>query len=122
MQRAQEIAAFIRSSFRSIWSLELLLHLKERPWESFTKEQLVSELRASNAIVADSAASLIAAGLLLEEDDGRIRYSPATEALAGLVGDTEVLYRMKPDAVRRVIVVGTDNLAAFAEAFRLRKD
>jgi hypothetical protein len=98
------------------------MYLKQRPWESFGQDQLVSELRASNAIVSTSAASLVAAGLILEEDDGRLRYSPASDDLAQLVADTEELYRMKPDAVRRVIVVGADNLAAFAEAFRLRRD
>ena len=122
MQRAQEIASFIRGSFRSIWALELLLHLKKQSWESFTQEHLVRDLRASNAVVNDSVASLIAAGLVLEEDGERVRYSPVSEDLSRLVADTEGLYRVKPDAVRRVIVVGPDNLAAFAEAFRLRRD
>jgi hypothetical protein len=120
--RTEEIANFIRSSFRSIWSLELLLFLKEQPWQAFAAEELVSQLRASNAIVSSSVASLLAAGLIVEESGGAVRYSPASEDLGRLVGDTEALYRVQPDAVRRVIVIGTDNLAAFAEAFRLRKD
>jgi hypothetical protein len=122
VSRTEEIANFIRSSFRSIWSLELLLFLKQQPWEAFAPEELVSQLRASNAIVSSSVTALVAAGLVVEEADGAVRYSPASEDLGRLVADTESLYRLQPDAVRRVIVIGTDNLAAFAEAFRLRKD
>jgi len=122
LQRGQEIASFIRSSFRSIWSLELLLYLKEHSWRSYTREDLVREMRGSNAIVEESVSSLLAAGLILEEDDGRLRYSPCSEDLSRLVAETEKFYRVKPDAVRRVIVVGTDNLTAFADAFRIRKD
>ena len=122
MRRVEEIANFIRGSFRSIWSLELLLYLKENSWQSFSHEQLVSHLRASDAIVSTSTASLLAAGLIVEDEAGTVRYSPASEELASLLDDTEALYRTRPDAVRRVIIVGAGNLAAFADAFKLRKD
>lgn len=122
MRRAEELATFVRSSFNSIWSLELLLHLKAEPWASRTGEQLVAELRASEAIVTSSVSSLCAAGLIVREEGETYRYSPATADLSSLVDQTEALYRKKPDAVRRVIVVGIDNLSAFADAFRLRKE
>lgn len=122
MRRAEELATFVRSSFTSIWSLELLLHLKAEPWASRTGEQLVAELRASEAIVTSSVSSLCAAGLIVREEGETYRYSPATADLSSLVDQTEALYRKKPDAVRRVIVVGIDNLSAFADAFRLRKE
>lgn len=122
MRRIEELATFIRSSFTSIWSLELLLHLKAEPWAARTREQLVAELRASESVVTNSISSLYAAGLVVQEEGEAYRYSPASPDLNSLVDEIEAIYRTKPDAVRRVIVVGTDNLAAFADAFRLRKD
>jgi hypothetical protein len=122
VRRIDEIATFIRSSFTSIWSLELLLHLKAQPWASPTRQQLVTDLRASDVIVDSSINSLLAAGLIVQDEPETCRYSPASQDLGALVDDTEMLYRKQPDAVRRVIVVGTGNLAAFADAFRLRRD
>lgn len=122
MRRIDEIADFLRGSFVSIWSLELLLHLKVEPWSAKTREQLVVDLRASDSVVSASVASLLAAGLIVDDEGEKYRYSPASQDLAMLVDDTEILYRKQPDAVRRVIVVGKGDLAAFADAFRLRKD
>lgn len=122
MRRIDEIADFIRSSFTSIWSLELLLHLKAEAWVAKTPEQLIGDLRASDAVVSASVTSLLAAGLIVEEEGPSYRYAPASEDLAALVEDTDAIYRKQPDAVRRVIVVGKGNLAAFADAFRLRKE
>ena len=122
MPRIEDIASFIRSSFRSIWALEVLLHVRRRAADPVSKEQLLLELRASEAIIASSVTDLVAAGLVLVEEDGRIRYAPTSDETATIVGDIEALYRSRPDAVRRVIVMGTGNLAAFADAFRLRRD
>lgn len=120
--RNQQIVEFIRSSFPSIWSLELLLHLQQSPWLTPSKEELISELRASDAIVSTSISSLLAAGLIVEERDQAYRYAPATDDLAQLMQDTAELYRKQPNVVRRVIVMGSGNLAAFADAFKFRKD
>jgi hypothetical protein len=120
VRRIDEIADFIRSSFISIWSLELLLHLKAQPWASKTQEELTDDLRASVSVVSSSALSLLAAGLIVVDEGKKYRYSPASEDLAALLDDIEAIYRKQPDAVRRVIVVGKGNLAAFADAFRLR--
>ena len=122
MRRIDEIANFIRSSFTSIWSLELLLHLKTESWVAKTREQLIGDLRASDAVVSASVGSLLAAGLIVEEEGHAYRYAPASEELAALVEDIDAIYRKQPDAVRRVIVVGKGNLAAFADAFRLIND
>lgn len=122
MRRVEEIADFIRSSFTSIWSLEVLLHLRSQSWASKSREELIADLRASDAVISASVTSLLAAGLIVTEDPQSYRYSPATGDLATLVNDTAALYAKQPDAVRRVIVVGKGNLAHFADAFRLRKD
>ncbi|QPQ55050.1 helix-turn-helix transcriptional regulator [Allosphingosinicella flava] len=118
-----DLLAFIRGSFRSIWSMELLLLLKSDPARFWPPGELVAALRGSDAVVAQSLASLVAAGLVLEEKDDRVRYAPATDEIAALANQAETYYASKPDAVRRLIVQASqDQLRAFSDAFRLRKD
>jgi hypothetical protein len=119
----EEVAAFIRASFRSVWDLELLCHLRRTPSANQHPAALVAGLRASELVVANSLSSLLAAGLIVAEPDSSVRYAPASAALDGLVEHAEALYRRSPDAVRRMIVTAANTgIAAFADAFRLRKD
>ena len=116
-----EILRFIASSFRSVWALELLLVLRseERSW---SHEQLVATMRASELVVTRGLAALEAAGLVANDGD-QARYMPVSDEVAALVSDAELLYSKKPDAVRRAIVsASAGDAAAFANAFRLRKD
>ena len=122
MASEDEIASFIRSSFRSVWSLELLLLLKRdpRPWP---RAEIVSALRASDLIVAQGLDARTAAWLVVGDKSGNAAYGPASAADAALVEGAESLYARSPDAVRRLIVGAiADPLTAFADAFRLRKD
>lgn len=116
-----EILRFAASSFRSVWALELLLTLKaeRRLWSC---EELVTALRASDLVVAKALDSLEAAGLIgLEGDEAR--YMPISAEVAALVDRAEALYAKRPDAVRRAIVSSSSgDAAAFADAFRIRKD
>lgn len=116
-----EILRFIGSSFRSVWALELLLVLKndQRPW---SHAELVTTMRASDLVVTRALAALEAAGLVGNEGD-RVQYLPINDHVAGLVDDAEALYAKRPDAVRRAIVAASSaEAAAFANAFKLRKD
>jgi len=118
-----ELAAFIRSHFRSVWALELLLFLKDNLSTAWKNEALVQALRASEAIVTKGLDILVAGGLIVSEDDGGARYAPASDDLRRLVDETQALYARKPDAVRRLIVSSTGaDLSAFADSFRLRRD
>lgn len=123
MPDSTETIAFIKDSFRSVWSLELLLLLKSDPGRAWSSADLVDRLRGSDSVVRQSVESLVAGGLILVEDDGAARYAPASADLKSLVEKAEKLYAKKPDAVRRLIVLSSnDQLTAFADAFRLRKD
>lgn len=116
-----EILRFIASSFRSVWALELLLVLKSEQ-RSWSHEELVATMRASELVVTRALAALEAAGLVSNEGD-KAQYMPVSDEVAALVGDADELYSKKPDAVRRAIVsASAGDAAAFAEAFRLRKD
>jgi hypothetical protein len=122
MAQGEDLSRFIRSSFRSVWALELLLVLKRnpRPWP---REEIVAALRASDLVVVQSLASLEAAGLVLIDSAGCAIYAPASPPIGTLADEAESLYSRSPDAVRRQIVAASaGGLAAFAEAFRFRKD
>src|SRR5687768_13339965 len=119
MASSDELAAFIASSFRSVWALELLLLLKHGA-RDHTTEELVTSLRASPSVVEKSLDALIAAGLAGGEKDA-FAYMPITSEVASLVEETEQLYRSRPDRVRRLIVASSNKgLAAFSDAFRLK--
>lgn len=122
MTSPEDISRFISTSFRSVWSLELLLLLKRQPG-FHSREELIGRLRGSELVVAHALDGLVASGLATIDEAGQASYLPATPELAALVEGAEDLYARKPDAVRRMIVAGTaPGLNAFAEAFRLRKD
>ena len=119
----QEVSAFIRSSFRSVWDLEVLRYLSRSPAAGHAPAAIVAAMRASEVVVANSLSALLAAGLIVREPDGSARYAPASEELDALTRGADALYSRSPDAVRRLIVTAaTPGLSAFADAFRLRKD
>lgn len=123
MPASEELAEFIRSHFPSVWSLELLLHLRRNPDRAWSEAELVEVLRASQAVIGTSIHGLLAGGLILVEDDGQARYGPAGVDLAARVAQAADLYAKKPDAVRRLIVLSRrSGVTAFADAFRLRRD
>ena len=122
MPSGDEVSRFIRSTFRSVWSLEVLLLLKRAP-RRWSASEIVSALRASDLVVAQSLEGLAAAGLILTDRPGEACYRPVSAEAAALADAAETLYRQSPDAVRRMIVsTSAGGLAAFADAFRLRKD
>jgi hypothetical protein len=118
---SDELFSFIGSSFRSVWALELLLLLK-REHRSWSREALITTLRASELVVNKAIDELVAAGLISVEGDGA-RYMPVSEDIANNVKQVEKVYSARPDAVRRAIVsASASGATAFADAFRLRKD
>jgi hypothetical protein len=122
MTSKEQVESFIRSSFRSVWSLEVLLLMK-RERRRWTSEEIVAALRASDLIVAQSLSALSDAGLAVTDEAGGAEYRPSNEAAAALGDEAERLYAQSPDAVRRLILGSSPSgLAAFADAFRLRKD
>ena len=124
MPAKQELSSFIRSTFRSVWSLELLCHLRKNRERGWTQSDLVRVLRGSELVVSQSVDSLVAAGLIVAEADGTVRYQPVSGSVDQLAEAAEELYARRPDAVRRIIVVPTPapGVVGFADAFKLRKD
>ena len=75
-----EILRFIASSFRSVWALELLLVLKSEQ-RSWSHEELVATMRASELVVTRALAALEAAGLVSNEGD-KAQYMPVSDEVA----------------------------------------
>jgi DNA-binding IclR family transcriptional regulator len=118
-----ELLDFVRTSFRSVWTLELLLLMWRSRSAQWSAGELVRELRASDAIVSEGLASLQAAGLVSPEADGTFRYAPASPRLDLCVQQLAQVYRDRPTAVTRAIFSRqNDGLQTFADAFRLKKD
>lgn len=123
MASKQEISTFIRSTFRSVWSLELLCLLRRDRERSWMQEDLVFAMRSSSLVVRQSVDSLLAAGLVVVSEAQTVRYQPANEELDRMAEAAEALYAQRPDAVRRMIVSSpTPRASIFADAFKLRRD
>ncbi len=123
MPSKQDIAQFIAATFRSVWALEVLCLLRRNSERSVSTGELIASLRGSDLVVSQSVDNLLAAGLVTVESDGSVRYSPASAALVKLVDATTAYYAKSPNAVRRMIVTAANpTIAAFADAFRVRKD
>jgi len=117
------VSIYIRTAFRSVWALELLLHLKRSAPRAWSREELIEVLRGSQLIVDQSIDGLMRMGLVTVAREGDVTYQPATDELAELTEQVEREYVTRPDAVRRLIVSGAHKgLATFADAFRLWKD
>ena len=122
MPLEKDVAGFL-STFRSIWSMELLFLLLQEPERRWSSPELVNALRASELVVSQAIDALHAAGLIVQESDNLVRYGPASEDLHELVVAAQALYVRSPDAVMRLVMRSrSDNLVAFADAFRFRKD
>lgn len=121
MASGDELIRFIGSTFRSVWALEVLGELRKRPGVGVAPGDLVTALRASELIVGQSLAELSAAGLVQLAAGGEAKYAPATPDLDRLAAAAEARYASAPNAVRRIIInTVSPDLAAFANAFRLR--
>ncbi|HST91807.1 MAG TPA: hypothetical protein VLJ13_06370 [Brevundimonas sp.] len=114
-----ELVAFVEAAIPSVWALETLILLKSGPERDWTMDQLVAELRANPALVADCVASLQRAGLA-QERDGVARYAPASPGLAILADALQDAYRQRPVSLVNLIATRRqDPLKGFADSFRL---
>jgi hypothetical protein len=117
-----QILDFIRSSVKTVWSLELLLFMRRDAQRAWTVDQVVRELRSSRNIVTEAIAVFVQGGILREEDTG-FRYDPATDELDRLVEQLAREYAERPTTVVNAIVeVQSGKLQDFANAFRIKRD
>ncbi len=116
----EEILDFIRAAISSVWALELLLFVRERPERAWTAAELARELRSNEHLAGEALRTFEAVGLLSRSAEG-FTYASASTGLDQLVGKLAAAWRERPVAVVNAIVSSrTDSLRSFAEAFRLK--
>jgi len=118
MSADPELPMFIRRHFNSVWALEIMLLLRARQERGWRVDELVREMRASQALVAANLAAFERAGLATREADETFRFAPATPLLAELCRQVAEAYRDRPVAVINLIAAPEDRLQQLAEAFR----
>ncbi|MGH6957542.1 MAG: hypothetical protein ACREEW_12835 [Caulobacteraceae bacterium] len=111
---------FIRQSIRSVWALELLLLIRRQPARAWSRRELVGELRASDAVVAGVLGRFETDGLVARDAEGRYRFTAKCNGLEGLCDSLAEAYKERPVVVINAIASQDDQLAAFADAFRLK--
>lgn len=123
MSDLDHLESFIATSFRSVWALEVLRFLAEHQEASFSAQEIITQLRVSDAVVSQSVENLSAAGLVVVHGDGRVALHEGPPEQARQVQSAIEFYRKSPDKVRRLIVAqSSPGVTAFADAFKLRRD
>lgn len=116
------LADLLSGTIASVWDVEILLRMRQESSRYWAPAELVSELRSSDLVVDQSVDRLERAGLIVRNEGGAARFSPATPDLTALIDQLDEEYRSKPGAIRRAIVSAPDNkLNAFTDAFLLRR-
>jgi hypothetical protein len=115
----QDLVAFLQTSIRSVWALELLLILR-RGWDrTWSEREADLELRASAALVSSCLRHLERNGLAARDANGAWRYAPANAEIESLVTRLEIAQRERPWAVLNTLYSASDHkLRNFADAFR----
>lgn len=117
------LANFIADTFVSVWTLELLSLLLDSPDTGLSRAELVDRLRASDAVVSQGASALVNAGLAVVDERDRLEFRPINAGLDDYARQAVAFYRKFPGRTRRLIISrSAPGLAAFADAFRLRKE
>jgi hypothetical protein len=116
-----EILRFVGSAVNSVWSLELLIRMRQQRDRIWRKDELVRELRASGQVIDQSLDNLKSIGFIADTEGGQFLYSSASPLLEALAEGAQRLYREKPVTVINAIAAPqNEKLRIFAEAFRLR--
>ena len=118
----QDLFGFIREQLRSVWALELLLLMRRQTDRVWSQDELVTELRASPTLVSDNLESFERTGLVIADEEGHYRFSPASPLLSSLCDQLDQAYRERPVKVINAIVAPPEKLQTLADAFRIRGD
>ena len=117
----KDVLLFVRDEVRSAWTLELLLLFHRAP-KAWTREALVRELRATDALIAHNLSLLQSAGLIGATEADHYVYQPRSPEVAERVAALAELYAHKPITVLRTIFTSpNDKIRSFADAFLFKK-
>jgi hypothetical protein len=115
----EQFPQLIRQHLSSVWTLEIMLQLRNSPDRLWSVDELVSVLRATATLVENNLQSLERSGLAASEE-GRYRYAPASPLMAAFSDELEGMYRERPVTVINLISAPPDKLQELANAFKFR--
>jgi hypothetical protein len=119
----QPVSEFVRATIKSVWALELLLHMRRKSGEASTVDQLTREMRGSRTMVTEVLSQLQTAGLTMDEGEGHFRYRPASQQIDALVVELEHVYSERPTAlIKEIASSPSSKIQSFADAFKFRKE
>jgi DNA-binding Lrp family transcriptional regulator len=118
---SEQVRNLLAEHISSVEQLEILLFLREESSSSWTADQINERIRSSLSSVASRLADLEARGFVRRDGAG-FRYDPPPDRAAA-VDELAVAYAERRFTVIELIFAGpADKTAAFARAFRFRKD
>ena len=119
----EELCLFIKDTIPTIETAELLVVLSRDPAKEWKPEEITHEMRLSGIAESEVRKWLVlfrARGLVIENQDARFQYEPASAALASTVSALAKAYNERPVTLIRLIY--SRKLQRFADAFKLNKD
>jgi hypothetical protein len=117
-----EVLDFVRAQLGSVYTLELMIRLKQSPGRLWQSGELVRELRSSRTAVADGLDRLKRASMVREDPAGCFFFAPASSEGEALAVEIERIYTSKPISVVKAIMAAPDDkLRAFSDAFKLKE-
>jgi len=121
-----DVADFLARHIRAVEQLEVLLLLHDNPSREWTADQVANHQYSHATSSARQLERLASSQFLAARKDGataHYRYGPASAADAYCIDRLAATYRERRVAVLTSIASGPlDNVFAFADAFRLRKE
>lgn len=118
-----QIFSFARNTIRSVWALELLLLLHRNPARDWSSDELVRELRSSEAVIFPCLEVLKTAGLVAERAPGRFGFGVTDPELQTMTDELAKAYAATPIALAKAIMrAPNEKLSIFSDAFKFRND
>ncbi len=118
----EHLAAFLRTTIKSVWALDLLVLMKNEPGEGWTVTTLNDRLRASTSLVEEILATFTRQGLVVSAADGTYRYQ-ANGEIDALASELTRLYAERPlTVIKQIVSAPNEKIHSFVDAFRLKKD
>jgi hypothetical protein len=117
-----DVVDFLDKHISTVWSLELLLLMRQNPSRIWTAADLAKELRASAPVITRVVPPLLVAGIVVEAEGGW-RYAPQRGEVDDTIERLESLYKQLPVRIIRHIALAPHREAqSFADAFKFRKE
>jgi hypothetical protein len=119
---SEPVRAFLSGRIDSVEQLEILLLLHQSPERSWRVEDVAAALYRHPDSIGRRLANLQLQGLLRRDDSAAYSYAP-TAGFAPAVDAVAAAYRERRVSVVALIASRPmDNVRAFSEAFRVRKE